>query len=150
VAVFLLTPPFRTELLGPAEIHLEDTPGAGVAVPTLVTLRFGPPTMTDPDGSTSTEPPERVLAVDRLVLFPEHCAPFTTVTDTLLEGEVRLLVNPSGRTNVMGVTRTTGNACGDEVLTIVADALRYHWLPNNRFAAPVDLTQPILMTEASP
>ncbi len=149
VAVFLLAPGFRTELLTSQEIRLDPT-GGGQGVPTLVALFFGPPTLTAPDGTTGTEPPRRVLRDERLVVFPPDCAPFTGRGDVTLHGSVHLHVNPSGRTKVVEVARTTGNDCGDAVMTIVADALWYHWLPNDRFPAPVDVIQPITMGEALP
>lgn len=150
VAVFLLTPGFRTELITSSEIRLERPGGAPDGPPILLSLFFGPPTITATDGTTRTEPPERVLQAERLVLFPEDCPPLLLAGDAALRGRVRLRVNPSGRTKVVEVAVSTGNPCGDEVMTIVADALWYHWLPNDDYPPPVDLTQPVTMTEVQP
>lgn len=46
------------------------------------------------------------------------------------------------------LTRSTGDRCGDEILTEMADALVYHWLPTERFPAPVDLLQPVTVIGA--
>ncbi len=149
-AVFLLTPGFRTELVTSSEIRLERPGGSAAGSPILLSIFFGPPTITAPDGTTHTEPPDRVLEAERLVLFPEDCPPLALTAETALRGRVRLRVNPSGRTKVVDVAGSTGNSCGDEVMSIVADALWYHWLPNDAFPPPVELTQPITMTEVQP
>lgn len=149
VAVFLLTPSFRTELLTSQEIRLGPS-GGSFEIPVLLALHFGPPTLTAPDGTAHREPPERVLDVERLVAFPEECAPFQGNGASALHGSVRLRVNPSGRTKVVDTEVSTGNPCGDEVMQIVAEALWYHWLPNDRYPAPVDVEQPITMAEVEP
>ena len=41
-----------------------------------------------------------------------------------------------------------GDACGDQVIETVAGDLLYHWLPSERFPAPVDLIQPVTLTQA--
>lgn len=150
LAVFLLTPGFRTELITSSEIRLERPGGPADGAPILLSLFFGPPTITAPDGTPHTEPPERFLEAERLVLFPEDCPPLLLAGNAALLGRVRLLVNPSGRTRVVDVATSTGNPCGDEVMTIVADALWYHWLPSDDYPAPVQLTQPITITEVEP
>jgi len=149
VAVFLLSPSFHTELLTSREIRL-DPSGSSFAIPVLLALHFGPPMLTAPDGTTRKEPPERVLDVERLVAFPEECAPFQEAAPTALRGSVRLSVNPSGLTKVVDTVVSTGNPCGDQVMAIVAAALWYHWLPNDAFPAPVDVEQPITMSEVQP
>lgn len=144
VAVFVLSPTFRTELLDGPDAELRTT-DASTEVPFFVDLLFGPPTISAPDGSLWTEPPDRVLQADHGVRLPAGC---TELEGMPLHGTVRLRVRASGRVDRATLTESTGSRCGDEVVAMVATDLWYQWLPNDRFPAPVELTQPVTVTEA--
>lgn len=147
VAVFVLFPTLQPEPVFVPESETE--PGRPVlARPIVVVALFGPPTITGQDGELWTEPPDRVLEAQRHVLLEGDCVALAREGQAALHGEVRLHVGWSGHTRVLGITESTGHACADEVLEEVAGALRYHWLPNERFSAPLELDQPIDLSEA--
>ena len=148
VAAFLLVPSFGGEL------RMADSPPGGEEVnlmirnPTFVDVTFGPPDIFDADGAVWKEPADRVLQADRILSLPTQCEALSREGRVPALGRVRLRVNASGRVNVMGLAEGTGDPCADEVITTVAADLWYRWLPNERFAAPVDLIQPITLEEA--
>jgi len=43
--------------------------------------------------------------------------------------------------------RSSGIRCADDLLERVAGDLLYHWLPSEDFPAPVELTQPMRLSE---
>lgn len=146
-AVFLLAPVFHADPLPPGVSPPEEEPAAGFARPILLEVTFGPPRIAGRDGVVRTEPGERVLATRRLVPDQRGCTALARPPENPLRGAVRLRVGSSGRAVSLGVTESTGHACADRVLVEVADALRYHWLPDDRYPAPVDLVQPVGLYE---
>ena len=144
VAVFALSPDFETQPLVEAD---EDRggPTRWTREPRVIEVLFGPPTIRAADGSLWTEPAERVLRTERVTQFPAGCEALGSEEAHPLQVGLRLRVSESGHATVLGVAESTGNACGDAVLAVVASSLRYHWLPNERFEAPVELTQPVTL-----
>jgi hypothetical protein len=126
-------------------IQVGGQPGGTVV---YVDVLFGPPEISLPDGTTSLEPPERVLAADRILQLPTSCGHLVEEERTPVEGRVRLGVSSSGQTQIREVVRGTGDPCADEVMIAVADALEYRWLPNERYPPPVDLVQPVTLMAA--
>ena len=145
VVAFLLVPAFRSET--PHDPSLDPLWGAAAAgAPVVVDVLFGPPTITAADGLARTEPPDRFLEADRLVLMPEDCAVLAAERQAPFHGSVQLRVKASGRVDVAGMVESTGASCVDAVLQTVAGDLWYHWLPDERFPPPVDVTQPMSLT----
>lgn len=149
IAVFVFSPTFRANL--PFGSALEDLgPLLPSEAPIFVEALFGPPTITGTDGGRWTEPPDRVLEARRGIEIPRECVGQDWVRGSVATAEVKLRVRPSGLVNVLGLARSSGNECFDEVLVRLAGALHYHWLPNGRFPAPVELVQPVSLTEVNP
>jgi hypothetical protein len=147
IALFALSPTFRTEPLNAPDLQLAPPiPAQGTLG--LVDILFGPPTIHRPDGSTWTEPPDRFLEAERLVQLPPDCEALGHPDQEPLTGKIRLRVYSSGRVSVLELEGNTGDPCGDRALTDVASALLYHWLPNERFPAPVEVTQPVEIVAA--
>lgn len=117
-----------------------------------VDLRFGPPRILLPDGSRVEEPPERFLDAPSMALgvleVNPACADRFRPGLPAFEGEVRLQVGRDGRVTVTGLEAHTGDRCADAALIAAAQSLRYHWLPNERHVAPVDLIQPLRVSAA--
>ena len=141
LVVVWLSPEFEIEVLAEND---EDGSG-GTGIPTFVDVLFGPPEISESDGTVSREPADRVLQVDHILGLETECA---ALNQTPAHGRVRLRVNAIGHVSVMELTDGTQDECVNEVMTTVADALWYRWLPSGRFPAPVDLIQPITLAEA--
>ena len=123
-------------------------PDSSVQEPdTRLELHFGPPTIFGADGAPSREPPDRFLEVDRLVHL-SGCAARVVDLAMPVRGSARLTVNGSGRVDDASLVRSTGDDCGDAAVRRVASALLYHWLPNDRYTAPVNLIQSVTIVEA--
>jgi hypothetical protein len=147
LVAFFLMPSFRSD--PPTDPSFEAQWGAAPAgAPVVVDLLFGPPTITGVDGVPRTEPPERLLEADRLVLMPDDCVALAAQRRAPFTGSVQLLVKASGRVDVLGVVESTGAACVDAVIRTVAGDLWYHWLPDDRFPPPVRVIQPMSLTAA--
>lgn len=147
LAVFLLMPQFRAEPLGGSETVL-DTTGVASGANATVEVLFGPPSVRQTDGSHWTAPPERVLPAERDVRLETECLALASGGRMPLRGGVQLRVRPSGRVDVLGLPRSTGDACGDRIVKEVAGALWYRWLPDERFPAPVEVDQPVTLITA--
>lgn len=147
LAVFLLMPEFRADPLFGSDAERDTVSVVGLANASVEIL-FGPPIIRVADGSTWTEPPDRVLPAERGVRLEGACSALLREGGTPLRGRVRLRVRASGRVDVLGLPRGTGEDCGDRILREVAADLWYHWLPNERFPAPVDLVQPVTLVAA--
>lgn len=123
---------------------LEGVPAVGGA---LVDVRFGPPEIQRADGAIAREPAERTLQVVRLMRLPADCNVQAWATEAGVSGSVRLRVRVDGRAENPEIASSTGSRCADWLLTQLADDLRYLWLPNVRFPAPVELVQPVTVVE---
>lgn len=146
VAVFVLMPKFETPPVG-ASNPQDGRVVPPIGTPTLLNVLFGPPTISLSDGTEWPEPEDHVLEAQQLANLPPDCAAFSARTEVPVHGSARLVVNGSGHVNVVGVVESTGDPCGDDVLEGVADALHYHWLPSDRFPAPVELVQPMTLSQ---
>lgn len=134
---------FRVEPLAGSEEEEIAEGGPAEGRPFYVEVVFGPPEITGPDGEVVRE--DRRLEADRTVLLPPECGVLARTREGQPHGRVRLRVRQSGRTDVVALTQSTGSVCGDEVVRMMAGALWYHWLPSERFPAPVDLIQPVTL-----
>ncbi|MDE2983035.1 MAG: hypothetical protein OXU74_17730 [Gemmatimonadota bacterium] len=146
VVLFLVVPGFGRDGLARPGLSLElaETPAPGA---TLLDLFFGPPAISGPSGRVSVEPPERFLETERLVHVPAACLAVIRSSGNDIRGSVRLRVKVTGRVDVTGVVRSSGIRCADDLLERVAGDLLYHWLPSGDFPAPVQLTQPMRLSE---
>ena len=115
---------------------------------TRVDVFFGPPKIFQVDGTIAPEPPDRVLAAVRVLQMPPLCLAREIPPGAPGSGEVRLIVNAEGRIDSVRLERSTGDACWDRVAMRVAGDLWYRWLPSARFAAPVELLQPMTVALA--
>jgi len=115
-----------------------------------VDLHFGPPDIEAPDGTRWKEGPERFLTAHRIVQLSSFCHRLTQDGQTPVTGIARLRVDATGRVERVEVAQGTGDPCGNAAMTAVASDLLYRWLPNERFPAPVDLLQPVTITDARP
>ncbi len=114
---------------------------------TYVEVLFGPPTIFRPDGTPALEPPERVLEAKRLLRLPTECQAGDGGGDGVaISGAVRLSIGGTGHVAGLSMVESTGSRCGDRVMRDVAAVLRYDWLPNQDFPAPVDLIQPVTIS----
>lgn len=147
VLVLVYGPWFRSEPLARSGIELVEggTPNAS-GVP--LDLFFGPPAIVVDADSLHREPPSRFLRVKRLVAPPLGCERGDWSAVETAVGEVRLAVNETGRIDEVDLTQSTGHRCWDLVVQRVAGDLRYHWIPSDRFPAPVELYQPIRATRS--
>jgi len=146
VAAFVLWPSFRIEPFpGLSEATAQD--GGGEGTPIWVEAVFGPPEISLGDGRVHRE--DRQLEASRVLLLPPECSVLGQGDGSRPHGRVHLRVWKSGRTDVLAITESTGSDCGDEVISAMAGALWYRWLPNDRFQAPVDLVQPVTLVPAS-
>ena len=147
VVVFLVVPGFQKAAVERASLSLEltDAPAPGA---TRLDLFFGPPAIRYASGGVSFEPAERFLETERLVHVPTACLGRIRSSGNDISGSVRLRVKVTGRVDVIGTARSSGIRCADELLERVAGDLRYHWLPNEDYPAPVELTQPIRLSES--
>ncbi len=146
IALFVLMPKFETQPMG-ASNPQDGRKVPPIGTPTLMNVLFGPPTISAADGSEWAEPDDHVLEAQQLANLPPDCSAFSEAGHAPVHGSARLVVNADGYVNVVGVMESTGDACGDDVLEGIADALHYHWLPNDRFPAPVELVQPITLAQ---
>ena len=120
-------------------VRLEENSWTG----TNVAVLFGPPKIFRADGTLSEEPPDRILEAVRVLGMPPLCVGREIAAAAPGLGEVRLTVNARGRIDAVTLTRSTGDACWDQVATRVAGDLWYRWLPDERFPAPLELLQPL-------
>ncbi len=144
VAVFTLSPDFDVAPMDGSAVAGAE-PRSGGHPTTVLRLVFGPPSISASDGGVWQEPPDRVLHTTRLTEIPMLCTHLESEGSVPLRGAIRLRVNRSGHALAIDVAETTGDWCGDRVLVRAADALLYHWLPNERFPAPVTLVQPVTL-----
>jgi hypothetical protein len=122
------------------------TPSAGIRLD----LFFGPPDIEAPDGTMWKEGPERFLTARRVVQLSSFCDGLTEDGRTPVTGVVRLRLDGTGRVERVDVADGTGDPCGNAAMTAVASDLLYRWLPSERFPAPVELLQPVTITDARP
>ncbi|MCY3613288.1 MAG: hypothetical protein OXH51_17330 [Gemmatimonadetes bacterium] len=144
VVLFLVVPDRDARARPGLSLDLAETPAPGA---TLLDLFFGPPAISGPSGRVSVEPPERFLATERLVHVPAACRAVIRSSGNDIRGSVRLRVKITGRVDVTGMAWSSGIRCADDLLQRVAGDLLYHWLPSEEFPAPVELTQPMRLSE---
>lgn len=114
----------------------------------FVEVSFGPPAIFTAEGTVQEEPPDRVLDVGRVLWMRPECTAALVGRGGALSGRVRLQVGAAGRVEMAQLIDGTGDACGDETILRVANVLWYHWLPDERYPAPVRLEQPIELADA--
>jgi len=148
VAVFALAPSIRVEPLGGSDVEL-DTTGVAGGANASVRVFFGAPTVVIADRAAWTAPPERVLSAEREVRLPDDCFGLASEARTPIGSRVALRIRASGRVDVLGLVASSGDRCADQVLKDVAADLWYHWLPNERFEAPVNVEQPVTLIAAA-
>lgn len=146
VAIFALSPDFEIEPLDGSRAEVVATDSQRTPSTALEVL-FGPPMITAPDGSALREPPDRILRAARVTELPPLCVHLASELRLPQSGAIRLQVNAAGHAEVVEVFESTGDPCVDNILANTADALRYHWLPDERFPAPVLLVQPVTLVE---
>ncbi len=145
VAVFVFSPDFVVVPPGESKAASSEFRASDVTPTTVYEVVFGPPAIRAPDGTVWQEPQDRVLRATRVTDLPMLCAHLVGNDRTPLQGAVRLLVDQDGNASVVEVEESTGDWCVDRILVRAADALRYHWLPSERFPAPVELVQPVAL-----
>jgi len=148
VALFLLWPTMEVEPMPAGESEVETSPPI-VETALVVDVHFGPPRIFGADGGIFVEPADRVLETSRIMSLPTGCAGLVAEGRMPARGEVRLTVVASGRALVGGIEDSTGDPCADQVLAALAGDLLYRWIPNDRFPAPVELIQPVTLTQAT-
>lgn len=144
ILVFVLSPTFRTQPLMGADTEL-DTLGLAAGANAVADLLFRAPILQLADDSSRATPAERTLETQREVRVPERCLYLTDGSRAPVVSHIRLRVRASGRVDVLGIERTSGDACADDILREAAGALWYHWLPSERFPAPLELDQPVML-----
>ena len=144
VVVFVAFPGFRVEVLGTPDIEL-DTAGIAGGANASVELHFGPTVVRLADGGAWTAPPDRFLEADRPIRLARRCRRLAGLEHPLAGGSVGLRIKVSGRVDVLGLVSSTGDPCVDGIISEAAGALWYHWLPNDRFPAPLDVEQPVTL-----
>lgn len=145
--VFVALPDMEVEPLEGSNVRTVDLGSAEKTPSALLDVSFGPPEIANGNGTTHHEPAERVLNTKRLAELPPLCLELAAEGTRPLHGRVRLSVGPAGYAQVEELITSTGSTCGDFVIRNVAGSLRYHWLPDSRFPAPVDLVQPVTLVE---
>lgn len=145
VVVLAVGPWFRTDPMSGARTELVANDPANLSgIP--LELFFGPPAILIEGDSVSQEPPDRFLHAKRLVAPPYGCALDELSEAGPVRGVVRLRLDDRGRVDEVGVVEETGVGCGTVLMERVAGDLLYHWLPSERFPAPVELFQPVTVT----
>ncbi|MDX1396830.1 MAG: hypothetical protein R3195_20820 [Gemmatimonadota bacterium] len=142
VVIFLFLPGLRNDSEWSADPELL---GVNARGGTLVDVRFGPPLITIAGGAVWQEPPERVLQVVRMMRLPASCDALRGTPN--IDGSVRIRVDPAGYAKRVETAESTGHPCADQVIEELAGDLQYHWLPSERFPAPVFLVQPVTLVE---
>lgn len=143
VAVFILMPAVRAggkEGLG--EKTAAKNPDAGVPLKAVVSVVFGPPTITVGDSTEVTQPSDRTLHTSRIVALPAKCSSLVDGIQGPLLARFRLRIPKTHEAKDVRLVETSGNACADDILVQLTRDLAYHWLPDERFPAPVALVQP--------
>ncbi len=148
VVVFAVAPPMQVEPMVGTDVEL-DTTGAPGGANAMVRVFFGPPTVILAERERWTAPSERVLSAEREVRLEEACLTLAGDGRTPVAGQVGLRIRASGRVDLLGLEASSGDPCADRILTEVAGDLWYHWLPNERFGAPVQVIQPVTLMAAS-
>jgi hypothetical protein len=153
-AIFLASPTFRADPMWEDAVKTRVPAEAEDPTATMwfVDVLFGPPQIVADDGSRWQEPPERTLEAREFnvgdLRLTTGCARQPRAVLVPAEAEVALRLNASGRVVWARVERGSGDPCRDEMVVRIANRLWYHWIPNNRFRAPVELVQPMRVRAA--
>lgn len=147
-ALFLWWSP-EYEVVDYVDREAEPMTGALPTSPLFVLVRFGPPAIFEMDGTSRTEPAERVLEAGRVIDLPPECREAFLAASLPVSGALRVHVDGSGDASVLDVDESTGIPCGDEAMTVMADALLHEWLRDAEFAAPAELSQPVALLEVA-
>lgn len=145
VLVLFFGPWFPSSLAtGPRTELVEGTapPFGGLAV----TVIFDAPALEEEDGSLAQEPDWRILSASRSIPPPIACRDHDWLALPFAKGRVWMTVGDTGRPDTVTVAESTGDRCWDGVMVGLAGDLRYRWLPNDDFAAPVEVFQPVTLT----
>jgi hypothetical protein len=143
VAVFATWPGFRVEHLTSEAPETAAEFLVGDGQPVYVEVVFGPPEVVREDGRLVRQ--NRRLEAGRVIILPEDCLTLGNGNGALPHGRVWLRVGEHGDADAQGIQQSTGNDCADEAIRTMADALLYHWLPNERYPAPLDVIQPVTL-----
>ncbi len=145
VAALWFLPWFRPDAGGAAGAELVEAtspiPG-GV----LFNVYFGPPAIVASDDSVSREPASRFLKTSRVAAPPAGCRGEPWMARESASGSVRLVVAEDGHADATEVLESSGSPCWDHLLMGIAGDLRFHWIPNSRFPAPVVVHQPVTLS----
>ena len=144
VVAFITFPGLRGEVIVTPDLELDTVGNVGVAN-AWVDLLFGPTEVRIAGDAHWTAPPERFLEADRPIRLPDRCLHLAGNTQPRRVARVGLRIKPSGRVDVLGMVSGTGSSCADDIIAEAAGALWYHWLPNDRFPAPLDVEQPVTL-----
>lgn len=145
VGTFVLWPEMRTEAVSGWTAEAETEEVEGTSKPLEVHVEFGPPGIMDVDGSLVRV--DRRMEVDHVIALPTACVKRGSRMVLPARGTVKLRVRSSGRAEALELVDASGSECADSVITRVAGALDYRWLPDERFPAPVELMQPVALRE---
>lgn len=145
-AVFAFAPDFQVD---DSIVSRTEAPREGPSVSgwRFVDVTFGPPAILLPDGTISREPPDRVLEARYVdiggIQVSRSCAGRRDEWSEPVSAQVRLTVTNTGRVSQAALLASTGEPCKDEIMRAIAGSVWYHWLPGDRFEAPVELIQPM-------
>lgn len=144
-AVLFLTWRWSDSPGDPARTGPRPTLFGELEAPSVVQVVFGP-TSIRKGNAWHAEPEEHTLSAELMTRLPGECVSFQWLGGDVLRASVDLTVDSAGYAHVRSVSASTGHECGDAVASRSAGALRYHWLPDARFPAPVEVRQPVIIS----
>jgi hypothetical protein len=148
-AIFVGSPTFQADPIWTDTVRTRAPADAEDPTATrwFVDVFFGPPAIVTGDGSRWQEPPERTLEARAFnvgaLRITTACANRPREVLVPADAAVALRLDGSGRVARARIERSSRDACRDEIVVKIANRLWYHWIPNDRFPAPVDLVQPM-------
>jgi len=152
VALFAFSPEFRTVLPGTSPVRAGSDEG-GQGELRWIDVTFGPPTIYLGEGVERVEPPERWLQAREVditgLALDADCQWVRRADLTGTTTSMDLVVAWDGRIADARVADGSGDACVDEVMLAVARTLWYRWLPDDDAPAPVEVLQPMQVTDSN-